>query len=382
MADDLFKKLQPHETGLQQIFWELYSSQSIFAEQERLARVVNPLHAIVEDIARTTRPFEQALVASSISDQIAQVAARGLAVSQLAKESRNSLIESVAAFQESISHSNIMEAIERYSMETETVSRALAAMRSPLMGFQNQLQSIAALTELHGIGQILATMPSFGDTVASALRVDLGDWRKPLAVDYAALLDPIVRSEFYVERGFDPNLTAFPASAFREGMTSAGLYDSEQPEDEDDLEEDAEAAFMRTNEAHDRLMRFEHSIRRVINEAMTLAFGPDWIKHRVPEPIRVAWTEKRNRGLSDGQVDLPLIEYADLTDYAPIITRKDNWRDVFGAIFTHKPSVEESFRRLYPVRNCTMHARLITQDDALFLLVEIKRLSKAMGFGL
>lgn len=55
---------------------------------------------------------------------------------------------------------------------------------------------------------------------------------------------------------------------------------------------------------------------------------------------------------------------------------------MFGELFQHKPSVEESFRRLYPVRICTMHARPITADDALFLLVEIKRLSKAMGLDL
>ena len=200
-------------------------------------------------------------------------------------------------------------------------------------------------------------------------------------LDYAALLDPVVRSELYISRGLDPNLTTFPASAFRDGLTLAGLYDESPQEDVDSREDDAEAAFMRTNEAHSRLMRFEYALREFIGKAMTAAVGEDWIKHRVSEPMRKNWMDKKKVGLAAGEADLPLIAYADFTDYLEIIVRKDNWREVFGAKFRHKPSVEESFRRLYPVRVCTMHARPITQDDALFLLVEIKRLSKVIGFG-
>ena len=129
-------------------------------------------------------------------------------------------------------------------------------------------------------------------------------------------------------------------------------------------------------------MQFEYHLRNVIDNAMTVAFGPDWIMHRLSEPIRASWLEKQKRGLAAGEVKQPLISYADFTDYVAIIIRKDNWRDVFSAIFQHKSSVEESFRRLYPVRNCTMHSRPITKDDWIFLLVEIKRLSNAMQLGL
>jgi hypothetical protein len=55
-----------------------------------------------------------------------------------------------------------------------------------------------------------------------------------------------------------------------------------------------------------------------------------------------------------------LIEYADFTDYAAVICRADNWREVFSTFFNRPESVRESFQRLHPIRLDAMHARLIT----------------------
>jgi hypothetical protein len=59
-----------------------------------------------------------------------------------------------------------------------------------------------------------------------------------------------------------------------------------------------------------------------------------------------------------------------------IICRTDNWRQVFATFFNRPESVRESLQRLYPIRLDTMHARLITQDDELYLHVEVMRLFK------
>ena len=383
MNEDFFKKWRLQETSLQRAVQELQPLQSFLKDQERLTWIIDPYRGALEEASRTSLLIDQAYVPNGIEDLIARTSLASAAFPDVTERFRLPEIEALAGLQNSLTQPGIAEAINRYSLEMDIVSRAMADMKSPWLDFQNQLGSISALTELHGIGHVLATMPSFDDHVTAALRFDLGDWRGPLALDSSALLDPITRSEFYVARGFDPKLTAFPVQAFRDGLESAGLYNAEEQADDKKIDgEDAEAAFMRTNDAHDRLMRFEYRLRVFIDEAMTIAVGPDWTKHRVPDPMRTAWTDKKNRGLSAGEAEKPLIAYADFTDYVAIILRKDNWQDVFGAMFKHKPSVEESFRRLYPVRICTMHARPITQDDALFLLVEIKRLSSAMGFEL
>ena len=120
-------------------------------------------------------------------------------------------------------------------------------------------------------------------------------------------------------------------------------------------------------------------MRRFIDERMKAVFGENWIKHRVPGSIRQAWIEKRQKARDSGEPEWPLMAYADFADYVPIITRSDNWREVFEPVFGRAALVQESFQRLYPIRICTMHSRLITQDDELYLYVETKRLLAAIG---
>lgn len=48
-------------------------------------------------------------------------------------------------------------------------------------------------------------------------------------------------------------------------------------------------------------------------------------------------------------------------------------------MFRRPTFVQEYLQRLYPIRICTMHARMISQDDELYLYVEIKRVLSAIG---
>lgn len=379
MSDEIFKKLQLQQPALQQVIRDLYPLQNALSEQARIADAIAPLRAMLGEAAVSGRLIKEAIGQHGLT-----VTARDLSTAMFPEgftERFRLPDEALKAVQLNLVHPDITKILSRYHLDGGNIGLAIAAMKSPWLDLHNQLGSLAAMTELHGIGHALATMPSFDDHLTVALRAELGDWRGPLLLNFSKLLDPTARSEFYISRGFDPALTDFPIPAFRSGLVSAGLY--EQPEDgAADHEEGDEVAFMRTNEAHDRLMRFEHHLRKFIDEAMQITVGPEWVKHRVPAPIRSNWEIRKERSIAAGDADRPLIAYADFTEYLVIITRKDNWKEVFGAIFQHKPSVEESFRRLYPVRNCTMHARPINSDDALFLLAELKRLSKAIGFEL
>ena len=120
-------------------------------------------------------------------------------------------------------------------------------------------------------------------------------------------------------------------------------------------------------------------MRRFIDQHMTTSFGPNWTKHRVPGPLRQQWRDKQEKSRENGEPERTLICFADFTDYERIIVRDDNWNGVFAPFFRRKTLVEESLRRLYPIRVCTMHARFITQDDVLYLLAETRRLLRAMG---
>ena len=303
-----------------------------------------------------------------------------------------SLQETAQSFLHQLEGSSAVDAArhmrEKWEMPLGDLQHAMDAMRQPWLDAGHPMASFSGFAELQNIGYALRTQPAFGDGLAEQLRAALGDWQSPLDMATDTFTDSLARSDFYLARGLDPALTNFPAPIFFESTSVAGLrplppyaigYGTDT---ETSPSNDEEQAFKRTNAAHDRLMRFETQVRRFIDERMTAAIGPKWVKQRVPEAIRKNWAEKRDKAVAAGEEELPLIAYAEFTHYLEIIINSANWRDVFSVIFNRITLVQESFLRLYPIRNCTMHARPITQDDELYLLVEVKRLLTAMGLSL
>ena len=269
--------------------------------------------------------------------------------------------------------------------ETSSIQKAMEAMHQPWLDTADSLRSIGGFAGLQSIGRALGEIPAFGEQLTDALRVGLGDWRDRISWPKPIFTDLVARTEFYMERGFDPALADFPAPAFRESLDIAGLvreppalverYGPPVPHSVDDEKEEGLA---RTNDAHDWLQRLETQLRRFIDEAMTTAFGPDWARHRLPKDIYDAWQDTKRKVEQGDRPELPLIAYADFTDYERVICKRDNWREVFAPTFGRIEDVRESLQRLSPIRVCTMHARPITQDDELLLYVEARRLAKVI----
>ena len=280
-----------------------------------------------------------------------------------------------------------MEAVRRYSQQENALLRLMESMQTPWLDVANQLRSINGFAGLHGIGSLLRTSPAFHGNAADILRLDLGDWREEVTWPASIDTDPVARTSLYINQGFNSDLTTFPQTAFEQIVTEAGLaglkeqglpgaigYDLDGESDE----AAREATFQRTNDAHDLLQRFESQLRKFISEQMEKMFGTRWTRQRIPGDMGSRWLEKQSQDADSGR--WPLIAYADFTDYVDIIARNDNWQELFEAVFANKNSVQESFRRLYPIRLATMHARTITQDDELYLYVETKRILAAIEF--
>lgn len=271
------------------------------------------------------------------------------------------------------------EMLNRYSEQAAGIQKAMEVMQTPWLDVQREMESVGRFVELQGIGGVLARLPTFDDQVSVVLRESLGDWRDPIAWPKSIITDLGARSEFYTDLGFDPSLTDLPAPAFQESLEIAGLrreppplvkaYAPPVPQTDED-----EEALARTNLAHDWLLRLELNLRQFIDIQMTLAFGPNWPKHRLPKDLYEKWQEKGQKAEAAGRGAWPLVAYADFTDYELVICKKDNWRELFGGHFGRPESVRESFQRLYLIRLDTMHARPITQDDELLLYVEVRRL--------
>jgi hypothetical protein len=272
------------------------------------------------------------------------------------------------------------DARKRYEEQSFSLQKAMEDMRTPWMDAQESLRSVTGFAALQGMGHELNRMPAFGDHLVSTLRDGLGDWRDTITWPTEIFSDLVARSDFYVGRGFDPALTTFPTPAFEQSLEIAKLrreppplverYGSPVPISDDS---DEEEGLVRTNTAHNWLLRLEMQVRKFIDVQMTDAFGVDWPRHRLPNGLYDEWQEKMQAAIQAGCPEQPLIAYADFTDYVRVICKRDNWK-IFKPFFGREESVRESFQRLHPVRLCTMHARLITQDDELFLYVETKRL--------
>ena len=276
------------------------------------------------------------------------------------------------------------EILTRYSQQESSLKQAMEGMRTPWMDAHEAMWSMAGFAEMQGIGHALRSMPAFDESLSAALRLDLGDWRDPITWRPETFTNLEARSDFYVSRGFNPALTDFPLPAFEEALDIAGLRGELPPLVEGDMRSvppkvaGEEKGLARTNAAHDRLQRLERLLRNFIEEQMTRVFGTDWPKHRLPNGLYELWQDKKRKAEQAGAEERSLVEYADFMDYALLICRTDNWREVFAPFFNRPESVRESFQRLHPIRLDTMHARLITQDDELLLRVEVKRLVKAI----
>ena len=286
---------------------------------------------------------------------------------------------------------NLEKELTRFAMRDSTASykdgldRAMKSLSAPWLKIDDKIKSITAVSKLYDMGHLLNTKAMFSDELLKNLRENLGDWRGKFDLPQVILNDPLARHDFYVERGFNPSLTDFPSDAFEQAVSVTGIKTKQQP-----LirayslmpqlgKVNVNSGIKRTTKAYILLRNFESQVRNFIDSHMKPIFGENWPKHRTTGEIYKKWRDRRDEAQNNGEKAYPLIAYADFADYEVIVTRKDNWEKIFKSYFKDKIFIQVSFRRLYPIRNCTMHSRPITHDDELILHVETKHLLKAIG---
>lgn len=257
------------------------------------------------------------------------------------------------------------------------VMRAIEGMRHPWVDTDNIASSVRGFAGLQSIGHALSSHHAFDSSIANGLRDWLGTWNSSIIWNDDQLEDLETRSEFYEDQGYDSALSDFPNPAFEEALELAGLRTPSPTLFQTPTviqSSEFNSGLERTNKAHRQLFILECSLRQFIEVRMQIGFGDGWVKSRVPVDMRQKWEEKRDNAVAHGENPLSLIHYADFTDYEKIILRRDNWRDIFAPVFNRREFIIESFYRLRPIRLCTAHARVITQDDEVFLYVEAKRI--------
>jgi len=262
--------------------------------------------------------------------------------------------------------------------ELECVVSGLGAAWIDRIAPETSIMGIARMTALTAAAS--AANP-FDSSSVAALREALGDWRD-VTMPWRFLPDTNLREDFYKGRGFDPSLIQLPEPAFTHALEDVGLL-RRGVVPVDDFEDVDEKGLLRQRmgKVYKLLFRLERALRDYIDRVMTQKCGSDWERHRCQGNGKIyqLWIQKRDRAIQSGVTPERLIEYADFTEYADLITRADNWDEVFKNVFGRTESVRESFFRLAPVRLCTMHARPITKTELMLATAEITRLLIAIG---
>lgn len=273
----------------------------------------------------------------------------------------------------------------RYGSQLSNVQEAMGAMQAPWLDSLRAVHSVRGFVELQAIGGAFAIVPSFGDGFSESLRADLGDWRDPITNWAHAIGESAeVRLSLYVERGLNTDLTDFSDEAFDESLTIAGIT-AESPILVSGYGKltslftngEESKALTRANEAHSWLQGLESQLRKFIDRSLTEIAGTNWPKHRLPNGVYDKWKSRKLKNL-DQAAHFPLVAYADFTEYVAIICRNDNWNEVFEPVFKRKENVRESFQRMYAIRLAIAHARTISNADALYFFVEVKRILEAL----
>ena len=114
------------------------------------------------------------------------------------------------------------------------------------------------------------------------------------------------------------------------------------------------------SEAYTLLRELEESLRKLIERTLSPLSSNWWIE-RVPSDVRTNAEDRKRK--NDRQwpwltgTNLHPIYYVDFPDYAKIIRKKDNWRDVFARVFKDEEFISVKLREVEPIRNAVAHSR-------------------------
>lgn len=119
---------------------------------------------------------------------------------------------------------------------------------------------------------------------------------------------------------------------------------------------------------------FENALRAFVAAKLQALAGPNWFKQRVPGDVVNRAKERRREALRAGEAQLSLIHYTDLGDLIGVILRKDNWGEIFEAVFDRAEWLKVDLERLNANRRPTMHSRPVDPVQLCEIVFTIRRL--------
>jgi hypothetical protein len=126
----------------------------------------------------------------------------------------------------------------------------------------------------------------------------------------------------------------------------------------------------------------EVGLREFIIDTLAKNYGSKWWKQRLPGDILQKFRDGQQMERSIKWLQFvphhPLY-YIDFPDLKKIITRQDNWKDVFQEYFKTTDIVLGIFSEIEPIRNKIAHNRISTQQDVNLMKAAYGVFSFAVG---
>lgn len=247
----------------------------------------------------------------------------------------------------------------------------MSALKTPWLLPDAPEASALGFGRLAALRDLVAINPPFAPRVREAVFERLGEVVIPADNDSGDRIE--ARHDL---GGRDAALVAFPDASYPLVVEAAGFRFSIPAAPTPAPEDGTDAYFDRDH--HALVAQLEQHLRNLIARVLQAEVGEGWSKSRVPGQIRTAWQERRDQAVDRGDSPFPLIQYADLGHLSEIMAQSNNWK-LFRPYFRHKESMQESFRRLMPIRNSIAHCRPLTPTQILELAAESLRVFRAIG---
>jgi len=111
-------------------------------------------------------------------------------------------------------------------------------------------------------------------------------------------------------------------------------------------------------EEYIRVYFLEKTLRQFVVDQLSM-ISERWWRQRVPWDV---WKKAEERKKEEREklvftMDLHPVWYVDFLDYVKIVTRDDNWREVFRRVFRNKDDFKVVMEKLLPIRNKIAHMR-------------------------
>ena len=307
-------------------------------------------------------------VALARSEEVKRLSSIGTAIARSLEASKVFAISASVVRMSDAYRSSIASALE-------ACSELRMGIQIPPLGSSSLFdESAAGFSRLSHLSHVVHTEEPFSRTVGELIGNELGDVNTPDLSDNAD-----ERDEAAMRAGLNPELIAFPRATYDNVLFSAGfrLSFASVPVPQAIEEPDAGAAF---NPQHWQILNeLEQRLRQVVEQHLKKLSGLNWTRRRVSQTVRKRWLDRQEEDRADGRSVYADIQYADFMDLAEVITRRDNWREAFQAIFGDPNDIAVSLRRLHPVRKALAHSRPLGCADVLTLVSEATRIFRALG---